>query len=140
IGKPAPSSSCQNRQRQKNALRSGTIDTPICFAAIWFFRRYRDFRFGRAGRRIDVPLLSRKYGRTGVTEIASEGQILVSSTTEQRSAGTSDDGTGAPSPKKGRGGGRKEQNQVSQALRTVYQRAVDEDIPSEMLDLLSKLD
>ena len=75
-----------------------------------------------------------------MTEIASEGQSSVSSTTEQRSAGTSDDGAGAPSPEKGRGGGRKEQNQVSQALRTVYQRAVDEDIPSEMLDLLSKLD
>nr|WP_256869489.1 NepR family anti-sigma factor [Sphingobium lactosutens] len=25
-------------------------------------------------------------------------------------------------------------------MRTVYQRAVDEDIPAEMLDLLSKLD
>ncbi|KMS58608.1 hypothetical protein V473_11045 [Sphingobium cupriresistens LL01] len=34
----------------------------------------------------------------------------------------------------------KEDAHVSQALRTVYQRAVDEDIPSEMLDLLSKLD
>ena len=33
----------------------------------------------------------------------------------------------------------KEDAHVSQALRTVYQRAVDEDIPSEMLDLLSKL-
>ncbi|MDI1296999.1 MAG: NepR family anti-sigma factor [bacterium] len=29
---------------------------------------------------------------------------------------------------------------VAQALRTVYQRAVAEDIPLEMLDLLSKLD
>ncbi|WP_372859762.1 NepR family anti-sigma factor [Sphingobium lactosutens] len=29
---------------------------------------------------------------------------------------------------------------MSQVLRTVYQRAVDEDIPAEMLDLLSKLD
>ncbi|MFD1103441.1 NepR family anti-sigma factor [Sphingobium olei] len=29
---------------------------------------------------------------------------------------------------------------MSQALRTVYQRAIDEDIPSEMLDLLKKLD
>lgn len=34
----------------------------------------------------------------------------------------------------------KEDGHVSQVLRTVYQRAVDEDIPSEMLDLLSKLD
>ncbi|WP_140419256.1 NepR family anti-sigma factor [Sphingobium sp. Z007] len=34
----------------------------------------------------------------------------------------------------------KEDVHVSQALRTVYQRAVDEDIPPEMLDLLSKLD
>lgn len=29
---------------------------------------------------------------------------------------------------------------VGQVLRTVYQRAVDEAIPAEMLDLLSKLD
>jgi hypothetical protein len=29
--------------------------------------------------------------------------------------------------------------EVGQALRTVYQRAVDEDIPPEMLDLLGKL-
>jgi hypothetical protein len=34
----------------------------------------------------------------------------------------------------------KDEGQVSQALRTVYQRAIDEDIPSEMLDLLKKLD
>lgn len=34
----------------------------------------------------------------------------------------------------------KDEAHVSQALRTVYQRAVEEDIPSEMLDLLSRLD
>ncbi len=34
----------------------------------------------------------------------------------------------------------KDDGHVAQALRTVYQRAVAEDIPSEMLDLLSKLD
>jgi hypothetical protein len=31
-------------------------------------------------------------------------------------------------------------SQVGEVLRTVYQRTVDEAIPSEMLDLLSKLD
>lgn len=30
--------------------------------------------------------------------------------------------------------------EVGDALRTVYQRAIDEDIPPEMLDLLGKLD
>lgn len=30
-------------------------------------------------------------------------------------------------------------NDVGKVLRTVYQNAVDEDIPAEMLDLLSKL-
>jgi hypothetical protein len=30
-------------------------------------------------------------------------------------------------------------SQVGDALRTVYQRAIDEDIPPEMLDLLGKL-
>ncbi|QOT73153.1 hypothetical protein H5V43_07375 [Sphingobium fuliginis] len=34
----------------------------------------------------------------------------------------------------------KDDGQVANALRSVYQRAVDEDIPAEMLDLLSKLD
>lgn len=34
----------------------------------------------------------------------------------------------------------KEGSEVSSALRTVYQRAVEEDIPAEMLDLLRKLD
>lgn len=43
-----------------------------------------------------------------------------------------------PSPRK-RNTETKEETHVSQALRTVYQRAVEEDIPSEMLDLLSKL-
>lgn len=32
-----------------------------------------------------------------------------------------------------------DEGHVSQVLRTVYQRAVDEDIPAEMLDLLNKL-
>ncbi|WP_336970304.1 NepR family anti-sigma factor [Sphingobium aromaticiconvertens] len=32
-----------------------------------------------------------------------------------------------------------EDSHVGQVLRTVYQRTVDEAIPSEMLDLLSKL-
>ena len=40
-----------------------------------------------------------------------------------------------PKPKKKRG----DSPEVGQALRTVYQRTVDEDIPPEMLDLLGKL-
>jgi hypothetical protein len=76
-----------------------------------------------------------------VTEIASEGQILVSSTTERQSAGSGENGSGkTPAPRKGRAAGAKEEGHVSQALRTVYQRAVDEAVPAEMLDLLSKLD
>ncbi|QGP78749.1 NepR family anti-sigma factor [Sphingobium sp. CAP-1] len=46
----------------------------------------------------------------------------------------------APAPRKRKPAATMHDGQVSQALRTVYQRAVDEDIPSEMLDLLSKLD
>ncbi|MGC4250533.1 MAG: NepR family anti-sigma factor [Sphingobium sp.] len=34
----------------------------------------------------------------------------------------------------------KNKEHVADALRSVYQRAVNEDIPAEMLDLLSKLD
>jgi len=41
----------------------------------------------------------------------------------------------APRPRKRRG----QTGEVGDALRTVYQRAIDEDIPPEMLDLLGKL-
>ncbi|BBD00253.1 hypothetical protein YGS_C1P1508 [Sphingobium sp. YG1] len=47
---------------------------------------------------------------------------------------------GSAAQPKRRSGAGKEDGNVSHALRTVYQRAVEEDIPSEMLDLLSKLD
>lgn len=68
----------------------------------------------------------------GVTDISGE------------EAGPSD-GSMPGSTKKPTSSGRKrasskEGGQVSQALRTVYQRAIDEDIPTEMLDLLKKLD
>lgn len=47
----------------------------------------------------------------------------------------------APTPRKRRSTAKpKDEGQVSQVLKSVYQRAVDEDIPAEMLDLLSKLD
>jgi hypothetical protein len=83
-----------------------------------------------------------------VSDIASEGLILVSSSTERNAAGritpdgvTSPDiGTAAISSPRKRRPAPKDDGHVSQALRTVYQRAVEEDIPSEMLDLLSKLD
>lgn len=81
--------------------------------------------------------------------ISTEGLILVSSTTER---GVVDDNKDADAPSfkmqgnnvaaqgKRRSGSEKEDGHVSQVLRTVYQRAVEEDVPFEMLDLLSKLD
>lgn len=39
------------------------------------------------------------------------------------------------SPRKGKG----QTGEVGDALRTVYQRTIEEDIPPEMLDLLGKL-
>ena len=42
--------------------------------------------------------------------------------------------TRQPRKRKGGGGG-----EVGDALRTVYQRTINEDIPPEMLDLLGKL-
>jgi hypothetical protein len=75
--------------------------------------------------------------------------ILVASTTERDVKGGDEKDVGANTPTSGVKAGRasrkesssaKEGNQVSSALRTVYQRAVDEDIPAEMLDLLRKLD
>lgn len=49
-------------------------------------------------------------------------------------------GVKAAAPRKRRSPAAKDEGSVSNALRSVYQRAVDEDIPSEMLDLLRKLD
>ncbi|MCI4589884.1 hypothetical protein MOK15_07240 [Sphingobium sp. BYY-5] len=73
-------------------------------------------------------------------DIGSEGRILVSSTTEQRSTGGGRKDAKSSLPRGNRDAGAKDEGHVSQALRTVYQHAVDEDIPAEMLDLLSKLD
>lgn len=78
--------------------------------------------------------------------MAAEGLILVSSTTERGGTGDKIDAD-ARTPEPGVKAARTkrvvapvmEDGHVSQALRTVYQRAVNEDIPSEMLDLLSKL-
>ncbi|WP_242124532.1 NepR family anti-sigma factor [Sphingobium sp. Sx8-8] len=73
---------------------------------------------------------------------------MVSSTTERdvtggdrKDVGASTPGSGvkASSARKKRASA-KDEGQVANALRSVYQRAVDEDIPPEMLDLLSKLD
>jgi len=82
-----------------------------------------------------------------------EGLILVSSMTERglaeedkragaekTAARTGSARTGAASLRKRGTAAAKEDEHVSQALRTVYQRAVNEDIPLEMLDLLKKLD
>jgi hypothetical protein len=38
------------------------------------------------------------------------------------------------------GGGRRPAGDVGSALKSAYQRTLDEDIPPEMLDLLGKLD
>lgn len=55
-------------------------------------------------------------------------------------AATPEPGVKAGPSRKRHASAKKDDNQVSSALRSVYQRAVDEDIPSEMLDLLRKLD
>lgn len=81
--------------------------------------------------------------------MAVEGRVLVASTTERDVKGgdKKDVGASTPSPgvksgasRKRRSAAAKEDGSVASALRSVYQRAVEEDIPSEMLDLLSKLD
>ena len=81
--------------------------------------------------------------------MVAQGLILVSSTTERDVAGQDRDGNvgsraartkASSSSHKSASSTAQADGQVSQALRSVYQRAVEEDIPSEMLDLLSKLD
>ncbi len=81
--------------------------------------------------------------------MATEGRVLVASTTERdvkggdkTDVGASTPGTGGRSraPRKKRNSASKDEGQVGSALRSVYQRAVEEDIPAEMLDLLNKLD
>ncbi|KEQ52508.1 hypothetical protein BV95_03224 [Sphingobium chlorophenolicum] len=84
-----------------------------------------------------------------MTLMAAEGRVLVASTTERdvtggdrKDVGTSTPGSGVKggAARKKRGSAAKDDGQVANALRSVYQRAVEEDIPAEMLDLLSKLD
>lgn len=48
--------------------------------------------------------------------------------------------TGADAARSKSRGKAQDEKHMSQALRSAYQRTVDEDIPPEMLDLLSKLD
>ncbi len=77
----------------------------------------------------------------------AEGLVLVSSATERQvqDSGEGGDTPVPPSDVKGassrkRKDAPKEEAQLSKVLRSVYQSAVKEEIPSEMLDLLRKLD
>lgn len=102
-------------------------------------------------------LESRKKNLAGANAMASEGRVLVASTTERNVTGGDRKDVGAdtsgserkavkPDAARKRPGSAakrsaaKDEAQVANALRSVYQKAVEEDIPSEMLDLLSKLD
>lgn len=55
---------------------------------------------------------------------------------EKQKGGRGGDGAKSDSGKAKKAGGKAD---VGNALRTVYQRTVNEDIPPEMLDLLGKL-
>jgi hypothetical protein len=50
-----------------------------------------------------------------------------------------DDPAAAQEPRRSSRRRKTEPSEVGDALRTVYQRAIEEDIPPEMLDLLGKL-
>lgn len=58
---------------------------------------------------------------------------------EQANAPMSDAKT-APATRKKKTGKQRDDGQIGRALKSVYQHAVEEDIPLEMLDLLKKLD
>lgn len=78
----------------------------------------------------------------------AEGLVLVSSATERQVQDSGDGGDTPPTPAsdvkraaaRKRKSAPKEEAQLSKVLRSVYQTAVKEEIPSEMLDLLRKLD
>lgn len=78
----------------------------------------------------------------------AEGQILVSSdirpdiTDEGEAQGgkRARAPSGKTSPRRASAKDKGEGNDVGTVLRSVYQKTVGEDIPAEMLDLLSKLD
>lgn len=74
---------------------------------------------------------------------------MVASTTERdvkggdkKDAGTNTSASGVKETASRKHGApsAKDEKSVSNALRSVYQRAVEEEIPAEMLDLLRKLD
>jgi hypothetical protein len=52
---------------------------------------------------------------------------------------TSGERSKRPQGKKPRGARSKRDSEVGDALRSIYQKTVHEDVPSEMLDLLDKL-
>ncbi|MDQ8758203.1 NepR family anti-sigma factor [Sphingosinicella sp. LHD-64] len=58
---------------------------------------------------------------------------------KQRKRRTETEEAPVPSPKSTRNRKESTPGNVGDALRSVYQRTVDEDIPPEMLDLLGKL-
>ena len=73
-----------------------------------------------------------------------EGWILLSFAREtsggRRAGPESDSGNdGKPGSKSGGRKKRADDPQIGSALRSVYQRTVDEDIPPDLLDLLGKL-
>lgn len=127
----------QGNQRQCDLFHGRLV-----FSTSWFNGRTNTLPS------IDVMQESRKRAclRNMMT---AEGRILATSTAERDVKGgdKQDVGTNAPTSgakgkaaRKRRTPAAKEDGQVANALRSVYQRAVDEDIPAEMLDLLKKLD
>jgi hypothetical protein len=57
----------------------------------------------------------------------------------ERRRKSEDDPAGSKEPRRDARRRKGQPSEVGDALRTVYQRAVEEDIPPEMLDLLGKL-
>jgi hypothetical protein len=135
-------------RRAKNASRREPTTHRFVSLPFGFFEKLWNFVFLFPGRRIDVSRGKPQTEQAGMT-LAAEGRVLVASTTERNVTGgdrkdvgttTPDSGVKGNVARKKRSSAAKDEGQVANALRSVYQRAVDEDIPSEMLDLLSKLD
>lgn len=132
----------------KNASVEGTNNRGICFTGVRFFRNSLEFYALLSCGRIDVMGESRKKGAQSMIAMAVEGRVLVASTTERdvkggdrKDVGASTPGSGVKSSaaRKKRASAPKDDGQIGNALRTAYQRTMEEEIPTEMLDLLNKL-
>jgi hypothetical protein len=148
LGTPTSDHAPHHCSGEEKSNHHGTNEHKNCFTVVRFFCRMRN----DAPDNGLTPYLVTAIGRAIRFGGTTKGQVLVSdmrpdNIVKDEGAGNRDGNSGAPGePKKSsrqksrKSGAAASNNAVGTVLKSVYQKAVDEAIPAEMLDLLSKLD